>query len=182
MTNRPPNQPRWMITLIAIWLILQCFDYTLLDPIFTVNLGVSVTPDRFVFLLVLGSYVIASASFSTRAKRITGLELLMILFSVYCLVSWFISGADFVLTKSRWLSTLFTLCFQPFAAYFIASRLPYDRSHIRTLISVLAAIGVYLGLTGIFEHYSISPLVFPKYILDPSVGIQFERARGPFAS
>src|SRR5207253_622867 len=44
----------------------------------------------------------------------------------------------------------------------------------------LAALGVYLGVTSVCEHFGVTTLVFPKYILDPKIGIQFGRSRGPF--
>lgn len=49
------------------------------------------------------------------------------------------------------------------------------------LLKTLAIVGTYLGLTAVFEIAGADALVFPRYILDPSVGIHFGRARGPFA-
>jgi O-antigen ligase len=48
------------------------------------------------------------------------------------------------------------------------------------ILTFLAVFGVYLGITAVCEHYGVTTLVFPKYILDPAVGIQFGRSRGPF--
>jgi putative inorganic carbon (hco3(-)) transporter len=48
------------------------------------------------------------------------------------------------------------------------------------LLRVLVVIGLYLGLTAIFEILGPHQLVFPRYILDPDVGLQYGRARGPF--
>lgn len=55
-----------------------------------------------------------------------------------------------------------------------------ERDRIR-LLKALIALGAYLGLTAIFEIAGLDSLVFPRYILDPEVGIHFGRARGPFA-
>jgi len=41
-------------------------------------------------------------------------------------------------------------------------------------------IGIYLGVTGVLEHYGISALVYPSYIMDPGLGMYFDRTRGPF--
>lgn len=49
------------------------------------------------------------------------------------------------------------------------------------LLIVFSAVGVYLGLTAVFEIIGPSSLVRPGYIMDESVGILFGRARGPFA-
>ena len=48
------------------------------------------------------------------------------------------------------------------------------------LLRTLTLMGLYLGLTALFEALGIGALVFPHFITDPDVGIQFGRARGPF--
>lgn len=41
-------------------------------------------------------------------------------------------------------------------------------------------VALYLGLTALFELAGPRALIFPRYIADPSVGIHYGRARGPF--
>ena len=48
------------------------------------------------------------------------------------------------------------------------------------LARTLLLLGAYLGITGIFEVVGPQFLVFPRYIADPALGIQYGRARGPF--
>ena len=51
------------------------------------------------------------------------------------------------------------------------------------LLGAFVALGAYVGLTTLFETVGPHALVFPKFILDPSVGFHLrfgERARGPF--
>ena len=48
------------------------------------------------------------------------------------------------------------------------------------LIKTLIGMGAYLGLMSFFQKVGPTSLVFPRYIMDPSVGITFDRARGPF--
>jgi putative inorganic carbon (HCO3(-)) transporter len=48
------------------------------------------------------------------------------------------------------------------------------------LLRVLVIMGFYLGATAIFEVVGPHALVFPRFIMDPNIGIQFGRARGPF--
>ena len=48
------------------------------------------------------------------------------------------------------------------------------------LLRILVLVGLYLGMTAIFEVVGPHALVFPKFIMDRNVGIQFGRARGPF--
>lgn len=49
----------------------------------------------------------------------------------------------------------------------------------RVLLVWLAVLGVYLGLTAIFETFAPS-LVVPSYIVNPDLGLHPDRARGPF--
>ena len=50
----------------------------------------------------------------------------------------------------------------------------------RILLGTLVAIGAYLSLTAVAEKLGITGLEVPGYISDPTVGIHFGRARGPF--
>jgi putative inorganic carbon (hco3(-)) transporter len=68
--------------------------------------------------------------------------------------------------------------------YFIFTFAPlaFRRTEDRLLIlRTMALVGIYLGLTAVFELLGPHSLVWPRYILNPSIGIQFGRARGPFA-
>jgi putative inorganic carbon (HCO3(-)) transporter len=48
------------------------------------------------------------------------------------------------------------------------------------LLRLLVVIGLYLSMTAVFEMLGPHQLVFPRYIIDPNVGLQYGRARGPF--
>ncbi|MEZ0166647.1 O-antigen ligase family protein [Kineococcus sp. LSe6-4] len=50
------------------------------------------------------------------------------------------------------------------------------------LLKALTLLGLYLGFTALMETLKVWSLVFPSYVSDPSVGIQFGRARGPFVA
>jgi O-antigen ligase len=182
VSNRRPAGSRLMAGLFVWWLLTQCFDYNLLDGIFTLKLGVSVTPDRMLFGVVILFYLFRRRDPNSPSVGLTGIEYFMILYAVDSTISYAFSGSDTNLEKFRWLSTLFTLAYQPFVTFYIARRRPYDRSEVKKLLNGMTLLGLYLGLTGLFEHWEISSLVFPKYILDPRVGAQFGRARGPFAA
>ncbi|MGO8730703.1 MAG: hypothetical protein ACLQK8_29180, partial [Streptosporangiaceae bacterium] len=49
----------------------------------------------------------------------------------------------------------------------------------RMLIGALVGLALYLGLTGALEGLHLYKFVFPRYIANPNVGIQWGRARGP---
>lgn len=42
------------------------------------------------------------------------------------------------------------------------------------------AVLLYLSLTAVFSMLDLKLLIFPRFILDESIGIHFDRARGPF--
>lgn len=48
------------------------------------------------------------------------------------------------------------------------------------LLKTLTLLGLYLGVTAVLESFGPHALVFPRYIVDAHVGIQYGRARGPF--
>jgi O-antigen ligase len=68
----------------------------------------------------------------------------------------------------------------PFLLYLVApAAFPTERERT-ILLGTLAVVGAYLGATAFFEMIGPHSLVFPKFILDPSLGIHDGRARGPF--
>lgn len=68
----------------------------------------------------------------------------------------------------------------PFAMFIVAPLIfpgPRERA---VLLGALVATGAYLGLVALFESIGADSLVWPRYILDPGVGVHVGRARGPF--
>lgn len=55
---------------------------------------------------------------------------------------------------------------------------PTDRD-LSTIISVVIAVGVYLGVTAVWETRGWYSLIFPRYIGDPDIWEFLGRARGP---
>ncbi len=68
----------------------------------------------------------------------------------------------------------------PFLAFFVAPYAFRSLAARLALVKTLVLMGLYLGATAVFEEIGPNALVFPRYILDPAVGLHFERARGPF--
>jgi putative inorganic carbon (hco3(-)) transporter len=68
----------------------------------------------------------------------------------------------------------------PFLMFFVAPTVFATARQRSILLATLVVTGGYLGLTALFEALGVRALVFPKYILDPTLGIHEERARGPF--
>ena len=68
----------------------------------------------------------------------------------------------------------------PFLCYALAPLLFRTPGQRNVLLGAFVALGGYLGITALAEGAGVDALVFPRYILDPAVGIHPERARGPF--
>jgi O-antigen ligase len=67
----------------------------------------------------------------------------------------------------------------PFALFAMARSTMSDERHIRMFLWMVIAMGFYLAMTNIFQDLGLDGLVYPQSILDPSVGVNPERARGP---
>lgn len=68
----------------------------------------------------------------------------------------------------------------PYALYYLAGLAfdtPASLRHLETFFLVVLA---YLSFTAIAQLLGWDLLVFPRFILDPSIGIHLDRARGPF--
>jgi O-antigen ligase len=68
----------------------------------------------------------------------------------------------------------------PTVLYWMAKRSKFTEKSANQLLVVFGLFGIYLALTAIFEVAGMWSLVYPKYIADPTLGIHFGRARGPF--
>jgi O-antigen ligase len=68
----------------------------------------------------------------------------------------------------------------PFLSFTLVPVMFHTARQRRLLVGTLVAMGGYLGLTAVFEIINFKAGIFPSYITDPSVGITFGRARGPF--
>jgi O-antigen ligase len=68
----------------------------------------------------------------------------------------------------------------PFLAFTLAPLLFGDERRRRMLVGTLVVVGAYLSITAIMEGAGLLRFVQPSFIQNPSLGIHFGRARGPF--
>jgi O-antigen ligase len=141
-------------------------------------LGFPIGPDRLFFFAGVVLLLLDPVARRERRLRLRPVH-------VYCmalvgLTTW--SGAaNGTLTPTTGLYLLLDTMVVPFVMFALAPFVFSTPGRRDLLVRVLVCMGIYLGLTGIFETVGPHALVWPSYIMDPSVGIQFGRARGPFA-
>src|SRR5437667_2502222 len=163
--------------LIALMIFLQCFVYKNTDFGPVLELGFTVSPDRLVFIIIL---TFAIWKFTCGELQFHGLgrvERYMLLFAIICTMSSFVMG-----TGSRVFFSLFDFNYNPLTVFILAKSIPHGRKKLESLSFAFLAVGAYLAINGAFEHFGLEALLWPKYILDPHVGIQFGRTRASFAS
>ena len=141
-----------------------------------------IRPDRALFVLLVAAFIRLALKKELNFARLTKAEYLMVAVTLLCTISLIVfKGNDDPTTgKNKWLNALFNITYYPFITFFMVRSLPYRRETLVRIVWLLCLLGAYLSLTGIFEHFQIKALVWPRYILDPSLGTHFERSRGPF--
>jgi len=68
----------------------------------------------------------------------------------------------------------------PLSFYLIAGHIFENQEQLEHLESFLLVVLGYLVLLALLFLFDLKSLIFPRYILDESIGIHTERARGPF--
>jgi O-antigen ligase len=113
--------------------------------------------------------------------RLRGLHLLMLTAILYALVS---AVASSTLGSSEAIFELVDVFgIAPFVAFVIAPAVFAGEAERRLLLLVLSVLGLYLGLTAIFEIIGPHSLVFPSYIAESDeIRPGVLRAGGPFQS
>ena len=111
--------------------------------------------------------------------HLTGAHFVLLAAFAYAAVSAFVSGT----LGDRYAQATLLDVFGgvPFLLFIVAPVVFTGRRQRMILLGTLVGCGVYLSLTALLEKLKLTALVVPSYITDPSVGIHFGRARGPFA-
>jgi O-antigen ligase len=164
-------EPAWMLTGA---LVLSCFnsnwDAFGLPPL--------VAPDR----LLLAAGVLSLLLRAPRARRRPPLRLEPVHALLAAALAWAVGSALAVGTITS-ADTTFELLDRfavPFMVFTLAPLAFRTRRDREVFLAVIVAFGAYLGLTSLFEALGPHALVFPRFILDESIGYHVARARGPF--
>lgn len=169
-----------MFYLVSLWIASLTIQFKLLSSNALFQIFFSLNPSRILFLYIFFLLYRYIRKDKTTILPINKLEKNMIYFSVLCVFSYCIHLPDSGLPAFRHLNSLFSLIFYPMLAYFFAKGAAFDKTNVLKVCRCFLLMGVYLGFTALFERYKIYNLIWPSYIIDPSVGYQFGRSRGPF--
>ena len=171
---------RAFLNLLCLWIVALMLYFGDFGP----DLGFlsQVRPDRVLFILTTLAFVRLALRRELNFPRLTKVEYAMAAVTLLCTVSLVMlkGNDDPTAGKNKWLNALFNITYYPFITYGMIRSLPYDRKTLLRMVGLLCVLGAYLSWTGIFEHFQVKALVWPGYILDPSLGTHFERSRGPF--
>jgi O-antigen ligase len=159
---------------------LYCFIGCIVTNMFSGNashLGFPVGPDRLLFfagvvLLLLDPEAMRAVRLRPRLVHV--LAVLMVAIAVWS------AFMVHTLTEQMGYYALLDRLIVPFAFLCCAPIVFRTRDRRDLLLKALVLVALYLGATAFFEMIGPKALVFPRYITDPSVGIHYGRARGPF--
>lgn len=137
-------------------------------------------PDRLLLLAAVTTVVLRGPGARDLPPiRFRGVHVLLAATIVYALGSSMIAQTLFA--EGGFFRLLDRLGLIPFMLYVIGPVVYSSPMARRILLGALVGLGGYLGLTSFFQIVGPQALVFPRYILDPDIGIHVGRARGPFA-
>ena len=144
------------------------------------RVGLPVGPDRLLTVAALASLLVGIATDAPPpgTRRLRLVDVLLVATAATALVSAVAVGSLF--DEHGGFALLDRLGIVPFVGFVLADRLFGTERDRLVLVSVLVALGAYLGVTALAEAAGLDALVFPRYVLDPSVGTHLGRARGPF--
>jgi len=144
---------------------------------FAINGPLQMSADRLLFLgvVAMGTSLVLRGSLPI-PKLITSDYL------VIAMVGWYLFRAVTAGEPAKGINPLGTWIFYillPGLIYGLVRISQPQSGDVKSVISVMIAIGVYCAVIGFFEARGLHSLVFPRYIADPKVWEFFGRARGP---
>ncbi len=128
------------------------------------------------FIILFFGVTIRTMKFDIGSTKI---DITMFIFCIYLLISMIVADTIYVQGQGLTLSFFLSEYAMPFSMFFLAKHIINDEQKIKKMFIFFTIIGVYLGITGIFEYLKLDYLVFPPYIME-TYGIHHGRARGPF--
>ena len=144
------------LNLLCLWFVSQLF-FNEKTTFLTLNALAKIRPDRLVFV-VLVVYVLLSGKRQLKRLKISKEEIMMLWFFGFLSASCLVSVEVFL---NYHLNTVFTFIGFPMFTFWLCRRLPFRPSNITRFALVMIAIGGYLGLCGVVEHYDWPHFIYP---------------------
>ncbi|MGJ7442266.1 O-antigen ligase family protein [Aquipuribacter sp. MA13-6] len=181
MSSPPLTREAQAVTTRQPWLPLYVWAFTIFVPLSllsgnTAAAGVPLPLDRLAFAAGLGLLLLTPAAW--QRLRLRPVNVFMVLAVLGVLISAATAG---VLSDTTAMFALLDRIVVPFFLFCLAPLIWSTPRRRALLLRTLVLVGVYLGVTAVLEM-TAPQLVWPQYIVDPEVGIQFGRARGPFVA
>jgi O-antigen ligase len=144
------------------------------------QLGLPLSPDRLLVVAGLASLVLGLAVRPPRddVRRLRAVDCLLLATAAVGVVS--AVAARSLDDSVALFGLLDRLGIVPFLGFVLADRLFGTERDRLLLVKVMVGVGAYLAATALAEAAGLRSLVFPRYILDESIGTHVDRARGPF--
>jgi O-antigen ligase len=138
--------------------------------------------NRLLLIVVLFQFLLRAPGVARVPRsRVRNVHLLMCLTVLYALASAAASGT--LSSKDAFLPLLDILGAVPFLVFFLAPSIFAGERERNLLLATLVGLGIYLGVTSIFEAIGPHGLVFPSYILQgDAISPGVVQAAGPFQS
>lgn len=167
-------------------LAVGCLAFIVIGYVFTrdfwqADVGpVPLTLDRVVIAGLVGLFLWRWTRGHVKLRPLTGADWLGILLIVYLTARCVLTESPGTVASSvppfwRLIATFWMSA----ALFTVARNAELDEKHWKWLLAGLAALGLYLAVTGIAEVKQQWWAVFPRFIANPELGTHFGRARGP---
>lgn len=159
------------------WAISGAFVLTLFQNHWDA-LGVSLSVDRYLMLLVIASILVREWRHRDGRLATRPIDWLLAVAMIYAATSAWVVGE--LTTNDGRFELIDRFGVMPFLLFFLAPLVFRTERERRILLGTLVGIGAYLGVTAVLETTGPDALIVPSYIADPAQGIHADRARGPF--
>jgi len=161
---------------VYLWLLLATLVLNVISGTGSDALGLPISPDRLTLAAGLGLLVLDPWAWRRTPLAVRPVHVAMV--ALVLLAAWSALSSGTLFT-SLGLFALADRLVVPFLLFAIAP-LVFCTPHRRDLLlQTLTLLGLYLAVTAVLER-AAPGLVRPQYIVDPSLGIQATRSRGPF--
>lgn len=164
-----------IVNLLLLWFFFALFEKS--AGVITFPMLPAISPHRLILGLMAVIFIVEMLMQKRRVLSFSAVEIAMMFFSVYLIFSMLISGTIYDKEHGLTLGLYLAPYGMPYVIFFISKNIIDDETKTKKFFFFLTVIGLYLGLTAIFEYLDFRPLIFPRNIISWQHGA---RALGPF--